>query len=107
MSEILQGIYRHYKGALYEVIGVGRHTETMEELVTYRDLEKSEEFGDNALWSRPKTMFLESVRIDGRDVPRFTYLGENLESLSQEVKSSIARLSKPEKRETSKESYCR
>ncbi len=64
------GRYRHYKGSEYIVIGVARHSETEEELVVYRP-----DYGDRDLWVRPKTMFLESVEIQGELVPRFQYLG--------------------------------
>jgi hypothetical protein len=67
----LQGKYIHYKGKPYEVIGVARHSETREELVVYRALYHSDEFGDNSLWVRPKAMFLENVVVDGVEVPRF------------------------------------
>lgn len=70
MQEIISGRYRHYKGHEYIVIGIARHSETMEELVIYR-----QEYGDNALWVRPKQMFLETVEVDGKIVPRFEYLG--------------------------------
>ena len=65
------GRYRHYKGNEYEVIGVAKHSETLEELVVYRAL-----YGDFALWVRPLKMFLEDVEIDGKKVPRFQYVGE-------------------------------
>lgn len=70
------GIYEHYKGKRYDVIGIARHSETLEELVVYRALYDSEEFGDHALWVRPKAMFLEEVEIDGIRCPRFEYIGE-------------------------------
>lgn len=70
MQEIISGRYRHYKGHEYTVIGIARHSETMEELVIYR-----QEYGDKALWVRPKQMFLETVEVDGKIVPRFEYLG--------------------------------
>ena len=71
------GKYQHYKGKTYEVIGVARHSETMEEMVVYRALYESEEFGKNALWARPLKMFLEEVTLDnGQKVPRFKYLGK-------------------------------
>jgi hypothetical protein len=60
------GTYRHYKGDLYEVVGVARHSETEEELVVYRAL-----YGEGGLWVRPRGMFEEMVVVDGRDVPRF------------------------------------
>lgn len=69
------GKYQHYKGKFYEVIGVARHSETLEELVVYRALYDSEEFGKNTLWVRPRSMFLEKVTVDGIEVPRFTFVG--------------------------------
>ena len=66
-----QGRYRHYKGGEYEVIGIGRHSETLEELVLYRALYESKDFGKNALWVRPLAMFIESVEVEGMLVPRF------------------------------------
>lgn len=60
------GRYRHYKGNDYIVIGVARHSETEEELVVYQ-----QDYGEKGLWVRPKQMFLESVTVDGKQVPRF------------------------------------
>lgn len=72
MKEIEIGaIYKHYKGKNYEVIGVARNSETMEELVVYKALYDSFEFGNNALWARPKKMFLENVIHNGEEVERF------------------------------------
>ncbi len=70
MSTVRVGRYRHYKGKEYSVIGVARHSETEEELVVYR-----KEYDDHGLWVRPKTMFLETVDVAGKAVPRFLYLG--------------------------------
>ncbi|MCA9392906.1 MAG: DUF1653 domain-containing protein [Candidatus Omnitrophica bacterium] len=70
------GIYRHYKGKDYAVIGVARHSETEEELVVYRALYESE-FGKDALWVRPLTMFAETVTVDGVEMPRFQYMGHS------------------------------
>lgn len=76
MSEKLRlGKYEHYKGKQYEVVGVARHSESLEELVVYRALYTSEEFGKNALWARPLKMFLEEVEIDGKKIPRFKFVG--------------------------------
>ena len=69
MTRVKIGRYRHYKGNEYTVIGVARHSETEEELVVYR-----KEYGDRGLWVRPKGMFLETVVVDGRSVPRFEYI---------------------------------
>jgi hypothetical protein len=69
MAEIQPGRYRHYKGNEYTVLGIARHSETLEELVVYR-----QEYGDRGLWVRPAVMFAESVVIEGREVPRFQLL---------------------------------
>ena len=68
------GKYKHYKGKPYEVIGIARHSETLEELVVYRALYQNE--GEN-LWVRPMKMFLEEVEIEGKKMPRFEFLGED------------------------------
>ena len=60
------GRYRHYKGGEYEVVGVVRHSETLEPLVLYRPL-----YNDSGMWVRPFAMFLEQVEIDGVMRPRF------------------------------------
>ena len=60
------GTYRHYKGNLYEVVGVARHSETEERVVVYRGL-----YGEGGLWVRPLKMFAENVLVDGHEVPRF------------------------------------
>jgi hypothetical protein len=64
------GKYQHFKGNEYEVFGVAKHSETMEELVVYRAL-----YGEHGLWVRPLKMFLEEVEVEGKKVPRFKYLG--------------------------------
>lgn len=66
MSFIKKGIYRHYKGNLYEVIDVARHSESMEDMVVYRSL-----YGDFKLWVRPLKMFLEDIEINGEVQKRF------------------------------------
>ncbi len=63
---LANGTYRHYKGPLYDVIGLARHSETEEWLVVYRP-----QYGERGLWVRPLTMFTETVEVDGRSVPRF------------------------------------
>ena len=68
---IQPGRYRHYKGNEYEVIGEACHSETEEPFVVYRAL-----YGDRGLWIRPRSMFLETVMVDGRPLPRFQRLAE-------------------------------
>ena len=60
------GRYRHYKGNLYDLIGVVRHSETLEPLALYRPL-----YGEGGLWVRPYAMFFETVVINGLAQPRF------------------------------------
>jgi cupin 2 domain-containing protein len=69
MNDLPPGRYRHFKGNEYTVLGLSRHSETHEELVVYR-----QEYGDHGLWVRPKAMFMETVMVDGQEVPRFQHL---------------------------------
>ncbi|WP_201582857.1 DUF1653 domain-containing protein [Psychrobacter immobilis] len=62
----LQGISRHYKGSLYQVLHTAQHSETEETLVVYRCL-----YGEYGVWVRPLSMFSEIIMIDGKEVPRF------------------------------------
>ncbi len=64
-----EGIYRHYKGNEYKVLGVGCHTETNEYYVVYSPVEKKESTPE--IWIRPYAMFIESVEVDGKKIPRF------------------------------------
>lgn len=66
------GKYRHYKGQDYEIMGLVRHSETLEHMVLYRAL-----YGEQGLWVRPYAMFCESVQVDGIQVPRFALLEAN------------------------------
>jgi hypothetical protein len=70
MTTAQPGRYRSYKGYEYTVLAVARHSETLEELVVHRP-----EYGDHGLWVRPKQIFLETVEVDGRPVPRFQFVG--------------------------------
>jgi len=72
--ELKLGKYKHYKGKQYEVIGFARHSETWEELVIYKALYYSAEFGDNAVWARPKSLFFETIVISWKEIPRFSYI---------------------------------
>ena len=66
LEETPTGLYRHYKGGMYEVIGTARHIETLEAMTVYRAL-----YGAHGLWVRPAAMFSEQVVIDGLLQPRF------------------------------------
>lgn len=70
METIKPGCYRHFKGGEYEVVGLAKHSETMEEMVVYRAL-----YGERGLWVRPASMWNETVERDGKTFRRFTYLG--------------------------------
>ena len=63
------GRYRHYKGGAYELIGVARHSETLEPLVVYRPL-----YNASGLWVRPHAMFFETIEVEGRTLPRFAWV---------------------------------
>ncbi len=69
---ITPGIYQHYKGKHYQVIGLARHSESLEEYVVYQALYNSPEFGDKSLWIRPSKMFTEMIDINGKKIARFT-----------------------------------
>ncbi len=72
MSETVKpGKYRHFKGNEYEVLFVAKHSETLEDLVVYRAL-----YGEGGIWARPVSMWQETVKKDGKTVPRFAYLGK-------------------------------
>ncbi|WXL24171.1 DUF1653 domain-containing protein [Ectopseudomonas mendocina] len=68
-TQIQPGLYRHYKGPEYRVLGVARHTETEELMVVYQAL-----YGEFGLWLRPLDMFSSTVDVDGETVPRFALI---------------------------------
>jgi len=68
-QEITSGAYRHFKGGVYEVIGIGRHSETEEQMVVYKNAS-----GD--IWVRPLDMFCEFVIHEGVQMQRFTLIEE-------------------------------
>ncbi len=69
--EIKTGKYRHFKGNMYEVVGVAKHSETLEEMVVYRAL-----YGEGGLWVRPAKMWNETIERDGKSFRRFEYIGD-------------------------------
>ena len=67
-----KGIYKHYKGNLYELLGVAKNSETLEDMIVYKAL-----YGEKALWVRPLNMWNETVILpDGKKVKRFEFLKE-------------------------------
>lgn len=70
--EVKPGLYEHFKGKRYRVLGVARHSETEEDYVVYEPQYESV----SKLWIRPVSMFLETVERDGKVMPRFKYIGE-------------------------------
>jgi hypothetical protein len=70
------GRYRHYKGGEYRLLGVVRHSETLEPLVLYRPLYTAADGSDRGDWVRPHAMFFETVTIDGITRPRFERIGD-------------------------------
>ncbi len=69
--EIRPGLYRHFKGGMYRVLFVARHSETEEPMVVYQAL-----YGECGYWVRPASMWNETVTRDGKSCPRFVYIGE-------------------------------
>ena len=65
------GKYRHYKGKFYKVIGIAKHSETLEDLVVYECLHENPR---SKVWVRPIKMFLETVELSGKRVPRFQFV---------------------------------
>ena len=70
MAEIKLGKYRHFKGNEYEVLGIAKNSETLEETVVYRAL-----YGERELWVRPASMWNEIVERDGKSFKRFEFIG--------------------------------
>jgi hypothetical protein len=73
---IKPGKYQHYKGKHYEVIGIAKHSETLEEMVIYKALYQNE-MGN--VWIRPLKMFLENVVVEGKEIPRFKYIDTSID----------------------------
>ena len=75
--KVIPGIYEHYKGNKYLVLGIAGHSETEERMVVYVTLYETQGPG---MWVRPLDMFTETVEWEGKHVPRFRYLGPELAS---------------------------
>lgn len=71
---VLPGIYRHFKGGMYRVLGVAKHSESLEDMVVYEALYENEL---GKLWVRPLSMFFEEVEVDGQKTSRFKRISES------------------------------
>lgn len=70
------GKYRHYKTRqTYQLLSIARHSETHEEMAIYQALYTCDKFGSHQIWARPLQMFMETIQLDDKVVPRFEYLG--------------------------------
>ncbi|MBM4222579.1 MAG: DUF1653 domain-containing protein [Gammaproteobacteria bacterium] len=67
------GLYEHYSGKQYQVIGVAKHSETLEDMVIYQAL-----YDGYHLWARPQDMFFSNISVNGIDRPRFSFIGETV-----------------------------
>ncbi len=81
MSDVEPGqLYQHYKGNFYEIVTIGRYSEDpTKKMVVYKALYDAPEFGKNSVWVRPHAMFIETVVVDGQNMPRF----KKIDSLAQ------------------------
>lgn len=86
-TPVQPGRYQHYKGPEYTVLGTARHSETMEELVVYR-----QEYGERGLWVRPRAMFTEQVLVNGQPVRRFAPLATSTPATGEELSNIFAHL---------------
>ncbi len=82
---VKKGIYRHFKGNLYEVLEVGTHSETQEQQVVYRAL-----YGERGIWIRPLAMFLDTVECDGNSCKRFTWIESSDGTVSNQQQRQLA-----------------
>lgn len=69
MHEIKLGIYQHYKGNIYKVLHIAKHSETLEDMVIYQDVNNPDK-----IWARPSSMWNDDVEIDGKTVKRFRFV---------------------------------
>jgi hypothetical protein len=87
LPRIALGRYRHYKGGEYQVLGVVRHSESLEPMVLYRPL-----YNDSGDWVRPLAMFLETVEIDGKRQPRFALVADAADVSEEELAATVQRM---------------
>ncbi|MDE3045091.1 MAG: DUF1653 domain-containing protein [Verrucomicrobiota bacterium] len=82
-KQLHTGIYEHYKGQRYQVLAVGRDSETLEEVVVYKAL-----YGEHDIWVRPLDMFLGTVAIDGKEVLRFQFITDEMDEKTLHLRCS-------------------
>ncbi len=87
LPSVQLGRYRHYKGGEYVVLGVVRHSESLEPLVLYRPL-----YNDSGSWVRPFSMFLEPVQHEGRSQPRFSLASADCPVTEEELTATVRRM---------------
>ena len=66
-----KGIYEHYKGKRYQLLNIANHSETLEKMVVYKAL-----YGNGEIWVRPLSMWDETVKVNGKEIPRFRLIEE-------------------------------
>ena len=75
---IKPGYYKHYKGNLYFVVSMAKHSETLENMVLYKSMNLDHLFDESSeFWVRPESMFLEEVEFEGKKISRFSKCDEN------------------------------
>ncbi|MGV8161942.1 MAG: DUF1653 domain-containing protein [Candidatus Nanoarchaeia archaeon] len=92
----VKGYYLHYKNKPYKLLGIVRHSETLEEMIHYRALYTSKDFGKKAEWVRPKEMFFENLTYNDKEVPRFKFVG--MTSAELKLAKKEAKPQKPAKK---------
>ena len=71
VNMLKSGIYKHYKGNLYELIAIANHSETLEKMVVYKAL-----YGEGEVWARPISMWGDVLEVNGKMVKRFELVKE-------------------------------
>lgn len=79
----IAGVYRHYKGNLYRVLCVAKHSETLEDMVVYQDA-----IDEAKVWARPLSMWSEEVDVGGKKLPRFQLLATGVDTRDETPMSS-------------------
>ena len=83
---ILNGYYLHYKGMPYQLVDLTKDSDTMEDMVTYKALYITEDFGKHMRWSKLKNEFFKDIMLEGKLTPRFTYVSKAVEELKEAMK---------------------